>query len=817
MLISFCWLQRHIDLQGLDAERVAADLTLHTAEVEGVERLWPHAEQVLVGEVLEREPHPSADRLSKCLVSLGAAEPVPIVCGAPNVAAGQKVPVALPGTHLPGIGKLKKSKIRGEVSLGMICSEQELGLGDEHDGIWVLPPEAVAGSRLSDAVGLVDWAIDIDNKSLTHRPDLWGHRGIARELSAIYQRPLTPLEPQLPSPVAGVAVPVEVATAACSRYLAMPLSGARSLPSPLWLRRLLAAVGQRSLGQLVDISNFVMLDLGQPNHVFDGAQIAPEGIVVRAARPSEAFRALDGTELSLTEQDVVVTSGGRPAALAGVIGGHESEVEGDTRSVVLEVATFDAATVRRTSTRHGLRTDSSARFEKSLDPRLPALAAAHFVTLLRQLQPEVRCSGPATDCCHFDPAPLRVSLRPESVRRALGVELSDEAIGTLLQRLQFDVPVQLSAQGCWSVGVPSFRATKDIAIERDLVEEVGRLYGYGRIEERALLAPVAPPPPDDRRALVRRVQDRLSGAARFTETIGYSFQSDEVLRALNLLDQSYCRLSNPVVAGESRMRRSLVPSLLGPIEAWRRGSESLRLYEVGKCYLPNAGGLAAVPQEQHRVALLWAGPPPAPGAPFSESLFFRLYGVVQDLMAQLERPQVVWQVARAPERTVPAWAHPRKCLQASMPGSGESEPLGTLCSVHPQALNALGLQGRLRSEVVVCDLSLDGLVAMPRTPRVYQPLPRFPGVKLDVAIAAPVSMPAASVTAAIEQAAGDHCRGVELFDVYHGESLGSDQKSLAFHVLLQSSKKTLSDSDEQRFLKKLGAELGRVGAHLRDG
>ncbi|HVZ32295.1 MAG TPA: phenylalanine--tRNA ligase beta subunit-related protein, partial [Polyangiaceae bacterium] len=299
MLISVRWLERHIDLSGIEPRQIAADLTIKTAEVESVDEFMPYAREVLVGKVLSRVPHPGADRLSLCRVDIGQAEPVPVVCGAANVAAGQTIALALPGVTLPGIGKLQKSKIRGEVSLGMICAEAELGLAAESSGIWVLPDELRAGTPLSEALGLGDWVIDIDNKSLTHRPDLWGHRGIARELSAIYGRSLLPLDVSLPSTGTGAAVPVRIEDRACRRYLALPIDGAAPAPSPLWLRALLAAVGQRSLGQLVDLSNFVMLDLGQPNHVFDRQRLAADGIVVKKARKGQPFQALDGRALEL--------------------------------------------------------------------------------------------------------------------------------------------------------------------------------------------------------------------------------------------------------------------------------------------------------------------------------------------------------------------------------------------------------------------------------------------------------------------------------------------------------------------------------------
>jgi phenylalanyl-tRNA synthetase beta chain len=807
MLISFNWLGRHIDLAGLTPAQVAGDLTLSTAEVEGVEEFLPHARALVVGKVVSRDPHPKADRLSLCRVDVGGAEPIPIVCGAANVAAGQTVPVALPGTTLPGIGKLEKAKIRGEVSLGMICSEQEVGLADESAGIWVLPDTLAPGQTLAAALGLGDAVIDIDNKSLTHRPDLWGHRGIARELSAIYRRPLLPLDTTWPELGSGPRVPVAIDDPACARYLALPIERVEVRESPLWLRALLRAVGQRSRGQLVDLSNFVMLDLGQPNHVFDRALLGGDGIVVRKARASEPFTTLAGLELKLAADDLLITSKGEGVALAGVIGGANSEVRSDTRSVLLEVATFDATTVRRTSVRHALRTDSSARFEKSLDPELPPLAAAHFVRLLLALQPQVQLPAAPTDVRTREPRAVAIVLRPQRVRDALGAPLSDEQIVDILVRLGFGVKPGASGTELL-VEVPSDRATKDIGIERDLVEEVGRLYGYGNIAERPLVAPIEPPPHDERRWLVRRIADRLAGAARFTETIGYSFQSDELLATFGLAELQHASVRNPVVAQQSRIRRTLVPSLLANIEQNRRYRDEVRLFEIGKGYLAERRNAAHEPEERHLVGLVLAGPVRR-DATYKDNSLARLQAVVADVLGVLERENVSWGPGEAP-----AYGQPGRALAATFASGGIA---ATVISPRAEVLAALGLKAGLQSDVAVAEISIDALLAAPRQTRRYVPLPRFPGVKVDVAIAVPTQVRSADVVAVIQEAAGAVCRSVDLFDVYSGGAVGEGKKSLAYHVLLQADDRTLGDTEEQKFLKRLAGKLEAIDAVLRDG
>jgi phenylalanyl-tRNA synthetase beta chain len=804
--LSYRWLGRHVDLSGISAEEAARELTLSTAEVESLERFAPQLERVTVGRVLERAKHPDADKLSVCQVDLGSGEPLSIVCGAPNVAAGQRVAVATQGTELPGGLVIKRSKIRGVESQGMICSERELLLSDEHTGIWVLPEDAPVGEPVASALGLEDWVIEVDNKSITHRPDLWGHRGFAAELAAIFRRDLGVLRAELPSPGRGERVPVRIESEACPRYMALAIEGVRAQTSPEWLRMLLLAAGQRPIDLLVDLSNFVMLDLGQPNHLFDRARISPEGIVVRQARPGESLRTLDGELRRLEPADLLICSGDEPVALAGVMGGEESRVEPGTRSLVLEVATFHPATVRRTSARLGLRTESSARFEKSLDPTLPPRAAAHFLALLRELQPEARLAAPPTDAGAWKDPSRALRLRGSRVRALLGADVPDGEIASILERLRFGVERR---EGELAVRVPSERATKDVTIEQDLVEEVGRIWRYSNVPERAMVAALAPPPRDERRALVRAIEDRLSGAARFHQCVSYSFVEDSLLAKLGELDAPHVQVVNPVAEGFSRVRRSVVPSLLALLEPNRRRRADVRLYEIGKGYVPRGPG--EEPVELHELAIALAAPAGDGAAGFDAGAFARLQGAVEDLIRTLEVEPLRWR-APAPGET-PSWAHPGHSVVGTF---GEATEIGALLGrLEPGLERALGLAGELRSDVAVARISIDALLAAPRRPLIHRPLPRFPLVKVDVALALPETTPAAEALAAIERAGKGLVDSAELFDLYRGESLGPGRKSLAWHVVLRSDERTLGEEDVQRFLGRLEREAASLGGELR--
>lgn len=819
MKISYRWLARHLDLSGITPQRVAEDLTLSTAEVESLERFAPHLSDVVVGYVVKRDKHPDAEKLSFCTVDVGGPETLGIVCGASNVATGHKVAVARIGTTLPdgkgGDVKIKKSKIRGVESAGMICSERELALGEEHTGIWVLPADAPVGKPVAEALGLDDWVIEIDNKSLTHRPDLWGHRGFANEIAAMHKRHLKPLRVDLPATGSEKPFPVridpEVARrGGCSRYVAVPIDGVSAVRSPDWLRALLFAVGQRPIDLLVDVSNFVMLDLAQPNHLFDRTRLSPEGILVRNARAGEAMKTLDGVERRLVPTDMLICSGDEPVALAGVMGGEGSKVGADTRSLLLEVATFHPAIVRRTAQRLALRTDSSARFEKNLDPTLPLKAAGHLVHLLAELQPGLSLPAPISDAGAWKDPAHSVRVRGERVRSLLGADVSDTEIADILTRLSFKVDHHGADM---FVHVPSARATKDITIEQDLVEEVGRIHRYGSIPEQKMVGELAPPPRDERRVLVRALEDRLSGAARFHETISYSFLADALIDQLGATSEPYVRVVNPVAEGLSRVRRGVLPSLLAIVSDNRRRYDDVKLYEIGKGYRPEHASARGEPREVHELALVWASTPPAKSARFDADRFHQLQGVVEDLVHAAGLPELHWSTCAS--GGAPRWAHASRCVSGRFDSSASNERAVVLGVLEPGLARRLGLAGELASDAACAELSIDALLAAGKRASGYRAVPKFPGVKVDVAAAVSSSTEHASVVQAIEKAGKGLMDSVELFDVYSGPNLGAGKKSLAFHVGLQSESRTLTDQDVAKFLDRLARELETLGGELR--
>jgi phenylalanyl-tRNA synthetase beta chain len=537
------------------------------------------------------------------------------------------------------------------------------------------------------------------------------------------------------------------------------------------------------------------------------------GVRVRMAREGEVIQTLDEEERTLGIEDLLICSGDEPVALAGVMGGEGSKVAPETTSLLLEVAHFNATTVRRTAARVGLRTDSSARFEKSLDPCLVPAAAAHLVRTLQEIQPGVTLPAQPTDVGDWTNPELTIELAGERVRRLLGVDLSDEDIAGKLRSLRFGVELEGEVL---RVLVPSFRATKDISRAEDLIEEVGRLHGYDQIEGRRLIAEVAPPAMDARRLLAQRIQDRLSGGARFSEALCYSFQSDELLEKLRLKDQPRVRVVNPVAEGEASVRRSVVPSLLGRVELNRRHRSSVRLFEVGKGYLPEHTDERGQPREIHEVGMVIAGRREA-GAGIAAGSRAALAAVVEDLVGALGRSggaALRWRSA-VEDDAVPGWANPGRAQVLAVAAEGGELALCFLAELDPGCARSLGLVDELTSDVAAASVSLDALLGLDEVVAGYRPLPKFPGAKVDVALALPKELACGAVEAELERSGKGLVASMELFDVYEGENVGAGERSLAWHIVLEAKDRTLGEGDVQKFLGRVERAAERLGGALR--
>ena len=798
MWISLSWLRDHVDLGDRSAEEIAEDLTMKTALIEAVERRGAFGDHVVIGKVLDRRTHPNADRLSLCVVDVGDGDPVEIVCGAPNVAAGLTVAVAKVGAVLPGNFKIKKSKIRGVHSFGMICSEKELELGEDHDGIMELEEALEIGTPFQDVAGVADTLLEIDNKSVTHRPDLWGHEGFARELATIYGLETVPVALDESLAVGGGPAAVEIdAPDLCGRYHALFATGRFGGGSPGWMRRRLAHCGVRPISLAVDVSNYVMLDIGQPTHPFDRRTLRGDVIRVRRAAAGERLTTLDGEDRELPTEALVIADGERAVALAGIVGGQDSGIADDTTELVLESAWFEPIAVRRTATALALRTDALARFEKHLDPDLSERAVRRFASVLRQVDPEVEIAGEFVAAGEHRQEARRIALRPDRVRAKLGVDIETAEMERILTTLGFGVRGDGASL---EVEVPTFRATRDVRIEDDLVEEVGRIHGYARIEPSLPAVACTPVRLEPENEASRRAGAALRTRLGFSEVLSYPFVDDDVMARSGVADAEALTLANPLQANARRLRRTLVPYMLEFVDRNVNAWPEVRLYECGRVFHPTPAP-DALPEEPMVFAAVWAERATRPAA--SGRVLRALRGALEEVFEAVDRGFSADTVA--PERRQP-WMHPGRSAELLV---GERR-VGVLAQVHPTVAESFGWKG----EVAVFEVDLSAVVSEPAEEREYRPLEKHPSSRLDVSYIAPFDVRFEQVIAALRKSSKRIVR-IDFVDEYTGEGLDVGSRSMTIGLTVRAPDRTLAEDEIAAELANAREVIESLGGRLR--
>lgn len=807
MRVSLRWLGQYVDIADLPPEALAEKLTRSGVAVEGIERRNAGLEGAVIGHVLECAPHPQADRLRVCRVDVGRGAPLQIVCGAPNVAAGQKVAVALPGARLPDGRTIGEATLRGVASQGMILSGQEMGLPDKvipramRDGILVLADDAPVGADAAAHLGLDDVVLELD---LTpNRADCLSLLGVAYEVAAILNRSVTLPPEEVPEEGAPAADAVRVAIEApdhCHRYAARLVRGVRIGPSPQWLQNRLMAAGIRPINNVVDVTNYVMLEYGQPLHAFDYGALAGGNIVVRLAREGERLVTLDEVERVLDGQTLLITDGTKAVGIAGVMGGANSEVRDATVDVLLESAYFVPASVRRTSRKLGIRSEAALRFEKGVDPGrvIPALNRA--ARLLAELAGG-RVAPGVVEAVVRTEAPRVIAVRPRRVNDLLGTALSDAEMGEVFRRLGFAVDAQ--PDGTLAVTVPTRRT--DVTTEIDLVEEVARLVGYDHIPTTMIEGPTTAGRLTRAQALRRRVR-RLLQQAGLSEAVTYSLTDpDRAARVAPLRDGVRpIALAMPMSEERSVLRTTLVPHLLDAVAYNRaRKNEDVRLFEIGRVFWTSEARVSRLPEERLLVAAALTGhAAPVHWAEKREKVdFYHAKGVVEFLLAELGIGGVVFE----PESR--AGLHPGRTARVK---AGQTV-LGYVGQLHPETQAAWDL-----AETYVFELDLDALVGLAASTRRFAPLPKVPAVLRDLAIVVDRDVPAAALESVIREAGGDILEAVTLFDVYTGEPIPEGQKSVAFSLVFRDPARTLTDEEVAAAHERIVAALERAhGAKLR--
>lgn len=799
MRVSYNWLKDYVDID-LNPPQLSDRLTMAGLEVEGLEFLGAGIEGVIVGKVLSVKPHPDADKLTLCDVDTGS-EVLPIVCGARNVKEGAKVALALVGATLPGGLKIQKAKLRGAVSLGMLCSEKELGLAKESEGIMILPDSAQVGEDIIKAIGLDDWAMEIN--VTPNRPDCLSVVGIAREAAALTRRALKPPKAAVKETGkrVGDMVAVEVVDyELCPRYAGRIVSGVKIKESPDWLKRRLTNVGMRPINNVVDVTNYVMLEMGQPLHAFDFDLIADQKIVVRAAEEGEKFTTLDGTERVLPAGTLLITDGARPIALAGVMGGSNSEVSERTVNIFIESAYFAPAGIRRAAKKLGMHTEASHRFERGTDPEgvIPALdrAAERIVSI----------AGGKVAAGRVDvyPRPVvmpEVAVRPGRVGGILGVDLDKKEMADILGRLQ--IKVREEGKNALRVTPPTFRP--DLEREIDMVEEIARVHGYGKIKSSLPLYAMAPGLPDRARESVLKAKEAMYHAG-YTEVVNYSFMNPQEFDRLGLPEDD-CRrkavlLRNPLTVEQSVMRTTLVPGLIGNL-AWNlsRGVRGLKIFELSKVFLSGGPGL---PNEPLRLSGLAVGQPGVSFWDRREVDFFDVKGVVEMLLDSLGITGAVFSaVVDAP------LLHPGKAAWV-MVGGREA---GFVGQAHPDMMAHYDIP----VDTYIFELDLEALIEVEGVGPSYRPLPKYPAVLRDVAVIVPEEVTSFSVQKVIESLRLDLVEDVRLFDYYAGKPVPEGKKSLAYTITYRSLDRTLTDEEVNALhLAIVDALRVKLGAQIRE-
>ena len=828
MDISYRWLQQYVDVDD-GPEALANRLTRLGLEVDAWERVGSALEGVVVGEVQQVRTHPNADRLVLCDVDLGDGTPVQIACGAPNVAAGQNVPVATVGTtlHLPDPDDpdatttitVEARDLRGEASNGMICAEDELGLSDDHAGIMVLDDDAPVGQPVADylqARGMEpdDAVLDID---LTpNRPDAASHLGVARDVAAHAGTALQ--RPDVDVPEAGGPVAEQVTvdlqdSDGCPRYVAMRVRDVTVRESPLWLKRRLTAIGLRPRNNVVDVTNFVLHECGQPLHAFDLDTITDDTIVVRSTEGETPFTTLDDEERTLPEGTLLICDAERPVAVAGVMGGANSDVSDATTDVLIESAYFDPSTIRRTATALNVQTDSSYRFERGVDRDQQVWAAARAAALIAELGDGTIVPG-CVDAHPETPSATTVALRPDRLRQVLGAHVETKTARDLLEALGFTVDEGESALHCT---VPTWRP--DVSMEEDLIEEVARLYGYDRIPEPDTVSlPNITPKERPVERLRRDTRAFLRGRGLREIYTNSMLPSEVATRFMGVDDEGpgVVETMNPISEEMAALRPRLLPGVLSVMQFNRNhGQEALRFFELGHVYRRAADGEDTVVPgyHEHEALLVALSGPTAPthwDTDAREADLFDLKGLVEMLLDDLDLSHATMTPHSPDDTTNGQVPHLVHRLDVTV----DDAPLGTLGQVHPERAERYDLD----TPVFVGEFDWSALVhhASGQMHASVEPVSRFPVVERDLAVLVGERQPVGELLDTIRATGHPLLKHVAVFDVYEGEGIPAGQKSVAF-TLRFGADRTLTDAEVDDCIQSIVAALDETaGATLRD-
>lgn len=789
------WLnEEFVDLSGVPDREFVETMTIAGQKVETYERLDAGLRNVVVGRVVSITRHTNSDHMWVCQIDVGAGEPVQIVTGAQNVHEGDLVPVAQHNSWLPGGVHITKGKLRGEVSNGMLCSLKELGLTLNdfpyaiEDGIWILQEDCKPGDDINTVIGNDDTVVDFEITN--NRPDCYSILGLAREAAAAFNKPMRHHDPVVRGGAAGelselleVEVPAEDL---CRRYTARMVRNVKIAPSPKWLRQRLRANGVRPINNIVDITNYVMLEYGQPMHAFDYRYVGSGKIIVRRSEPGEALTTLDGNVRTLTPGMLVIADETKPIGLAGIMGGENSEIMDDTVDVVFESANFNGTSIRQTALALGMRTEASGKFEKNIDPLLTLPAVDRACELVELLGAGEVMDG-VIDVLNDIPEPRTIELEPDRINALLGTDISEADMVEYLRRLE--IPVEGH-----EIRVPSWRP--DLVGMADIAEEVGRLFGYNNIPTTTFRGAAT----EGGYTEAMKLENRAGSLCRslgYSEILTYSFVSPSIFDQIRLPEDSSLRnamrIQNPLGEDASIMRTVALPSMLAILarnNAYH--NDAVKLYELAKVYLPKPGQI--LPDEPKHLVL---------GTYGEHEDFFKMKGEIEAFLRGMNVPEARYTA----EKHDPTF-HPGRCARVSVGGVD----LGCFGQIHPLVARSYGIDG----EIFAAELNFTALLSLQLPEKTYTPLPKYPAVTRDIAVVCDEAVTVAALSDCIRAAGGKLLRSVELFDIYRGKGIASGSKSAAFRLTLRADDRTLTDADSDGVVSAVLAALEKeLNAKLR--
>ncbi|MDE6947873.1 MAG: phenylalanine--tRNA ligase subunit beta [Anaeroplasmataceae bacterium] len=784
MKLSKNWLKEYLDLDHITDEELYKAISFHVCEIETYKPLV-EANHLTIGKVLDCVMHPDSDHLHVCQVEIRPGEVSQIVCGAPNVRTGVKVIVALPGAVLPGDFKIKPSKIRGVESNGMLCSLQELGIEEKYideafkNGIYLLEDDAVVGNNPLEYLGLDDMVIDLDVTS--NRSDLLSIEGVAYDIGAALNQHILPIEPSLEITENKNPVQVEIETDLCYKYSARYLADVKIAPSPQWLKARLIACGIRPINNVVDITNFVLLEMGQPLHAFDADRLGTQ-IVIRQAREQEKLKTLDNIERILDSNDIVITNGKEAVCVAGVMGGLTTEVENDTKNIILESAYFDPLAIRRTSTKLGLKSESSTRFERKVDYERVERALDYAAQLMQELCDAKIYDGIA-QAIRVEVEPKEVTVSTNKINSILGTNLDHAKIEDIFNRLQYNYSEN---EGAYTIVIPSRRMDLEASVQ-DIAEDVARIYGYENI-------PTTLAATRDKGALtyeqkrIRSIRQILAFMG-LNEIVSYSLIAKKDLDLYTITSQEPVEVMMPMTEDRAVMRQSLLNGVLDAVQYNRaRKLEDLQFFEIGKVYSKEKEELKlAIALSGVYSSHLWKGMK-------QEASFYLLKGVLESLFDKLNL-----SLQFTPYSNLTNF-HPGRCAAILY----KDKMIGVFGQLHPRFSKEMNL-----GTTVALEISLEEIVKE-ESSFTYVPVNKFPTIVRDLAIVCDKEIPADEITKLIKQTGKKILSKVELFDVYTGENVRENEKSLAFKLTFEDASKTLETQEVDKIVKSILNRLDYV-------